>query len=104
MEMKTVDNSRITQMTILLNEELKDRATCVCDSLGITLNAYIIMALRELVYTRRVPFGTAAADDVPNEETYRAMAEAEAKAMGIIADDSPSFSRAQDLFAYLDGE
>jgi hypothetical protein len=32
------------------------------------------------------------------------MVEAEAKALGVTVDDSPSFACAQDLFAYLDGE
>ena len=90
--------------TIRIEESLKTQATEILDSIGLGLNSYINLAIRQLVNQRCIPFELKAADVVPNEETRRAMVLAEAKAMGLLEDDSPSFSDADDLMAFLDGE
>lgn len=95
---------RTTQTTVRINEELKDQAARLCDSMGLSFNSYINMAVRQLVNQRRIPFEVVAVDETPTNKTYRAMVEAEAKALGIIKDDSPVFTTTQDLFTYLDEE
>jgi DNA-damage-inducible protein J len=100
--MTTAAKPRTAQTTIRINEDLKDQATHLCDSMGLSFNAYVNMAVRQLVNQRRIPFEVLAADATPTEQTRRAMIEAEAKALGLIADDSPTFTTAQDLLAYLD--
>ncbi len=38
-----------------------------------------------------------------NEETRRALAAAEAKELGLVADDAPAFDDADELMAFLEG-
>ena len=90
--------------TIRINETDKRLATEILDSLGITLNSYLNMAVKQLVNKRRVPFELDAPRDIPNDETRMALAIAEAKELGIIADDSPAFFDADEALAYLESE
>ena len=66
------------------------------------LNTYVNLALRQLVNQRRIPFELVPAEDTPNEETRRAMVLAEAKELGIVKDNDPSFDDADMLMASLD--
>lgn len=91
-----------TATTIRTDETLKAQAVNILDSIGLSFNAYLNLALRQLVNQRRVPFDLVASDEHPNEETRRAMVLAEAKELGIIPDDAVGFTRADDLMAYLD--
>ncbi len=90
--------------TIRIDESLKKQATDILDSIGLGLNAYLNLAVRQLVNQRRIPFELAAAPEVPNEETRQAMVAAEAKAMGLIPDDSVSFTDVKEMMAFLDRE
>ena len=83
------------------DEADKRAATEILDSIGITFNAYLNMAVKQLINKRRVPFELEAAPEIPNEETRRAMVEAEAKALGLIEDDSPRFRDADAAIAFL---
>lgn len=89
--------------TIRIDESLKSQATDILDSIGLGLNAYLNLALRQLVNQRRIPFELKAAPETPNEATRRAMVLAEAKAMGLVPDDSPAFTDADELMAFLEG-
>lgn len=90
--------------TIRIDETDKRLATEILDSLGITFNSYINMAVKQLINKRKVPFELAAPKEVPNSETRMALAIAEAKELGIIEDDSPTFSDANAALAYLNGD
>lgn len=91
----------MSSTTITLDDSLKRDATEVLSSIGLSLSGYCTLALRQLANKRRVPFELVAADPAPNEATRRAMVEAEARDLGIIPDDSPSFTDADALVASL---
>lgn len=88
--------------TIRTDDAVKAQAIEVLNSIGLGLNAYINLALRQLVNQRRIPFDIVAPAEVPSEETRRAMVMAEAKELGIIADDDPAFADVDALMASLD--
>lgn len=90
--------------TVRFDERLRSEATEVLDSIGLSLNAYLTLSLRQLVNQRRVPFELVAAPDVPNVETRRAMLLAEAKEAGLIEDNDPRFDNADDFIAWLEAE
>lgn len=88
--------------TVRFDEKLKTEAVSVLDSIGLGLNAYLTLALRQLVNQRRVPFELVAAPDALNEETRRALLLAEAKEAGLIEDDALSFDNAADFLESLE--
>lgn len=88
--------------TIRIEEDLRSQAVSILDSIGLSFNSYVQLATRQLVNQRRVPFDLVAPSEVPNEETHRALVEAEARALGLIPDASPAFTSADQLMAYLD--
>ena len=100
---EAVSATTMKPTTVRFDESLKSEAVAILDSIGLGLNAYLTLALRQLVNQRRVPFELVAGRDVPNEETRLAMLRAEAKSAGIISDDDPSFSSVEDAMAYLEG-
>ena len=89
-------------MTIRLDDALKAQATDMLDSIGLRLNAYVNLAIRQLVNQRQIPFSIVAAPEIPNEETRRAMVLAEAKELGIVVDEDPAFSDVDLLMASLE--
>ena len=88
--------------TLRIDEDIKREATEILDSMGISFNGYLNMAIRQLINQRRIPFDIVPARKVPNEETRRAMLLAEAKAIGLIEDDAVTFENADDAIAYLE--
>lgn len=88
--------------TIRMDDDLKRKTVEMLDSLGLSFNSYVTMASKQLVAQRRVPFDIVVPDDVPNDETRRAMVAAEAKMLGLIPDDAPAFDNADDAMAYLE--
>lgn len=88
--------------TVRFDETEKAEATAILGSIGLSFNAYLNLAVRQLINQGRVPFELAPAKEVPNETTRRAMVEAEAKELGLLPDDAPTFSDADELLAYLD--
>ena len=89
--------------TITLDEDVKRETTEILNSIGMTLSGYFNLAARQLCIKRRVPFEIEAPDPLPNEETRRAMIAAEARELGLIPDDTPKFTDADELVAFLDG-
>lgn len=90
--------------TIRIEDDLKSQAASILDSIGLSFNSYVQLATRQLVNQRRIPFDLVAPAEVPSEATYRALVEAEAKALGLISDNSPSFTCADDMMAFLEGD
>ena len=90
--------------TIRMDDNIKAQAGDLLESMGLSINAYVNLALRQLVNQRRIPFEIVALREVPNEETRRAMVLAEAKALGIVADNDPAFTDIDALMASLDAD
>lgn len=88
--------------TITLDDAVKQETTEILDTLGLSLSGYFNLAARQLIIKRRIPFDIEAPDPAPNEATRRAMVAAEARELGIIPDDTPTFTDVDDLLAYLD--
>ena len=74
-------------ITIRMNDDLKARVNQTLDAIGMNFNTYVTMASMR------------AAE--PNEQTKRAMLEAEAKERGILPDDAATFNSAQDAITWL---
>ena len=90
--------------TIRMDDNIKAQAGDLLESMGLSINAYVNLALRQLVNQRRIPFEIVASQEGPNEETRRAMVLAEAKALGIVADDDPVFTDVDALMSSLDAD
>ena len=97
-----MSTATIKPTTIRIEEGLKNQATEFLDSVGLSLNSYLNLAVRQLVNQRKIPFEIVGQPEVPNEATRRAMVLAEARELGILPDDCPSFDDADDLMAFLD--
>ena len=94
----------VTASTTRFEESDKSEATDLLKSMGLTFNGYLNMAVKQLINQRRIPFEILPAKEEPSEETRRAMIAAEAKEYGLIDDDSPSFTTADEAINGLDGE
>lgn len=90
--------------TIRLDADLKKELTKELKSMGLSINGYFNLAARQLVIQKKVPFEVLAESDEPTETTKKALVIAQAKELGIIPDDSPSFDSMDDLKNYLDKE
>ncbi|MBU5404362.1 type II toxin-antitoxin system RelB/DinJ family antitoxin [Paraeggerthella hongkongensis] len=90
--------------TVRIDENLKAQANEILGSVGLSYNAYVVMATRQLVNQRRIPFEIVPAVGIPNEETRRALVAAEAKELGLISDDAPAFADVDGLMAFLEEE
>lgn len=55
-----------------LEEGLKEQATEFLDTVGLSLNSYLNLAVRQLVNQRKIPFEIVGRAEVPNEATRRA--------------------------------
>lgn len=85
-----------TVTTIKLDSDLKDQATILAKSTGLTLSGIINSYLRQIVATRRIEI-YAAEDMTPNLEKLIAQVEASIAAGNV----SRGFSNAQDFIADL---
>lgn len=90
--------------TIRMDDDVKAQAGAMLESMGLSMNAYVNLALRQLVNQGRIPFEIVASREVPNEETRRAMVLAEAKGLGIVADNDPAFTDVDALMSSLDAD
>ncbi|MBR3317168.1 MAG: type II toxin-antitoxin system RelB/DinJ family antitoxin [Atopobiaceae bacterium] len=89
-------------LTVRMDSELSAQLSACLDALGLTANAYFVMAAKQLVSQGRVPFELIVPTDVPTEETRAALVLAQAKELGIVSDDSPRFDTAEAAMAYLE--
>lgn len=88
--------------TIRLDDDLKKELQKELDVAGISMNAYFVMAAKQLVLQKKIPFEVLTETEIPNNTTRKAMLLADAKDEGIIPDDSPSFNNIDDLMNSLD--
>lgn len=97
-----MSTATVKPTTVRIEEGLKEQATEFLDSVGLSLNSYLNLAVRQLVNQRKIPFEIVGRPEVPNEVTRRAMVVAEAHELGILPDDSSSFDNVDDLMSFLD--
>ena len=84
-------------MSIRIDPTLKSEATSILSQMGMTLSGAVNMFLSQLVRERALPFTPYL--DVPNEETLRAMQEADR----IAADPNwPRYTNLEDLWSDLE--
>lgn len=95
---------KTTPTTIRLDDDLKKELTKELSSMGLSINGYFNLAARQLVIQKKVPFEVLAESNEPTEATKKALVAAQAKELGIIPDDSPSFDNMNELKNYLDKE
>lgn len=88
--------------TIRLDDDLKKELVKELKATGLSVNTYFNMAARQLVIQKKVPFEVITEVDVPTEKTRRAIVAAEAKALGLIPDDTPTFDDVNELKKFLD--
>lgn len=89
-------------MTVRMDDELGAQFAHDLDALGLTANAYFVMAAKQLVAQRRVPFDLIVPADAPNDETRTALMLAQAKELGLVPDDSPRFATAEAAMDWLE--
>ena len=99
-----MSTATVKPTTVRIGEGLKEQATEFLDSVGLSLNSYLNLAVRQLVNQRKIPFEIVGREEVPTEVTRRAMVSAEAHELGILPDDSLSFNNADELMSFLDEE
>lgn len=80
--------------TIRFDDELKVQVNDKLEKLGLNLNTYVVMALKQLVAQNRVPFSLEVPEQLPmDEELYRTMVRVEAEELGLIPDTSLKVDR-----------
>ena len=89
-------------LTVRMDENLSSQLSSCLSALGLTANTYFVMAAKQLVAQKRVPFDLIVPSDLPTEETHAALVLAQAKELGYVADDSPRFDSAEAAMAYLE--
>lgn len=90
--------------TIRLDENIKKDLQKNLDSIGITMNTYFVMAAKQLVMQKKIPFDIFTETEIPNKTTRKAMLLADAKEAGLIPDDSQSFDNVDDFMQSLHGD
>lgn len=89
--------------TFRIPEDIANEAAEILSSTGISLNAFLTMATYQLVNQRKIPFDIIPARSALNEQTQRALIEAQARELGLIQDDSPAFDDVESLMRHLEG-
>ena len=79
-----MSTATVKPTTVRIEEGLKEQATQFLDSVGLSLNSYLNLAVRQLVNQRKIPFEIVGRAEVPNE--------------------SLSFNNADELMSFLDEE
>lgn len=88
--------------TIRLDDDLKKELQKDLDAAGISMNTYFVMAAKQLVLQKKIPFQILTEPEMPNEATRKALLLAEAKDEGIVTDDARSFNNVDELMKSLD--
>ena len=62
-----MSTATVKPTTVRIEEGLKEQATEFLDSVGLSLNSYLNLAVRQLVNQRKIPFEIVGRAEVPNE-------------------------------------
>lgn len=90
--------------TIRLDRELREEAEKELNEMGLTLTAYLNLAVKQLVIQKEVPFKIKSADDqeeIMNPTTRRAIIKALAEEEGLIEDEGDRFTNVKDAMDAL---
>lgn len=90
--------------SIRIDADLKQAASKQLASMGLSMNTYLNMALRQLVLQQAVQFESDEPSWVPNEETEKALVLARAEELGLIPDNAPAFDDPKRAIRYLNDE
>ncbi len=84
--------------TIRLDSKLKKAADKELHGMGLSLTAYLNLAVSQLVIQKEIPFKIKSADnnDTSNETTRRAIIKAMAEEEGLIKDEGQHFNNTKD--------
>ena len=90
-------------LTLRMDDTLKHQVDSISHDLGLTTTAVFNVMAKRFVAERGFPLEVRLDDEAkPTETTRKAMVAAEARELGLIPDDSPTFTNASDLINYLD--
>lgn len=79
--------------TIRIDDNLKNSATLRLEKLGLNLNAYVNMALVQLVNQNKIPFELSVGEMIISPELKREMLKVEAIEAGLLEDDGEIYDR-----------
>ena len=86
--------------TIRLDDDLKKELQKELDVAGISMNAYFVMAAKQLVLQKKIPFEVLTEAEIPNNTTRKAMLLADAKDMPSYANPRNHSSSEYHNFLY----
>lgn len=92
--------------TIRLDRELREAADKELSSMGLSLTAYLNLAVKQLVIQKEVPFKIKSPKskdntEISNSVTRRAIIKAMAEEEGLIKDEGKRYTNTQDAMAAL---
>lgn len=90
--------------TIRLDRELREEAEKELNEMGLTLTAYLNLAVKQLVIQKEVPFKIKSADDqeeIINPTTRRAIIKSLAEEEELIEDEGDRFTNVKDAMDAL---
>lgn len=93
--------SQMARITFNLDDALAKQLKAELNQVGLTLTTFFELTVRQAIIQQRIPFKIKMVEEIPNETTKRAIVAAEAIELGLIPDDSPSFTSAKEAIKYL---
>lgn len=90
--------------TIRLDRDLREAADKELNKMGLSLTAYLNLAVKQLVIQKEVPFkikSTNDHDELTNQTTRRALIKAMAEEEGLIKDEGQRYTNTKDAMAAL---
>ncbi len=100
----------MTSSTIRLDSDFKRDLTKKLDEIGLSFNAYVMLAAKQLLIQGKVPFeiktesGPKVEKVTFSEKTRRAIVRAQAEEEGLIPKTSRDFTNAADFMKALDDD
>jgi len=76
-----------TSTTVRMDDDLKKQVNFILEALGLNFNTFIVMASKQLVYEKGLPFEAKIPKEI-NPILRKLMVEEEAIQLGLIPDDS----------------
>lgn len=90
--------------TIRLDRDLREAADKELSNMGLSLTAYLNLAVKQLVIQKEVPFkikSTNQSDEITNPVTRRAIIKAMAEEEGLINDEGQRYTTTKDAMNAL---
>lgn len=90
--------------TIRLDRDLREAADKELNDMGLSLTAYLNLAVKQLVVQKEVPFkikSTSRDEEIVNPTTRRAIIKAMAEEEGLIKDDGQRYTNTKDAMDAL---